>query len=215
MKNKKYIPALRYNILTRYYDLIIKITIPENKIRKRLIELINPKVKEKILEFGFGTAQNLILLCKKEKSANFQGLEIDPKILTIALHKLNKNGLNVPLNLYDGYTFPFQDNSFDTVFSSLVFHQLDSANKSQCLFELHRVLKPNGKLVIGDWGEAKNIRMRLAFCLVQILDGFKNTEENVKGQLPYYMINCGFRNVEEVDFTNTAVGTFSYYTAKK
>ena len=60
MENKKYIPALGYDFLTAYYDLAIKITMPEKKFRRLLVEEINPQANEQILEFGFGTGQNLI-----------------------------------------------------------------------------------------------------------------------------------------------------------
>jgi ubiquinone/menaquinone biosynthesis C-methylase UbiE len=215
MKDQKYIPALGYDFLSEYYDFTIKLTMPEKKFRNKLIELIDPKAGESILEFGFGTAQNIILLAGREKKALIQGVDIDPKIKNIAEHKLNKNKLNVPLYLYDGQTLPFQNDSFDKVYSSLVFHQLDSATKLNCLRELHRVLKPNGKLVIGDWGKAKNTRMRIAFYAVQLLDGFKTTNDNVKGLMVDYIINSGFQHVSEVDFINTAIGTYSYYTAIK
>ena len=60
--NKKdFIPALGYDWLTGMYDLTIKLTMPETKFRNRLISEVNPQNDEKILEFGFGTGQNLII----------------------------------------------------------------------------------------------------------------------------------------------------------
>lgn len=51
---QNYIPALGYDFLTVYYDLAIKLTMPEKKFRKLLVDTIKPKANEKILEFGFG-----------------------------------------------------------------------------------------------------------------------------------------------------------------
>lgn len=215
MNNPKYIPALGYDFLSTYYDLAIKVTMPEKKFRSKLIDIVNPLPNENILEFGFGTAQNLILIKQRQPEIFIQGVDIDPKIKTIAEHKLNKQQLNIPLHLYDGLTLPFSDNSFDKIFSSLVFHQLDAEIKSKCLKELYRVLKTNGSLVIGDWGKAKNRWMRFAFYFVQILDGFKTTNDNVNGLLSQFITIAGFHNVSEVDFINTKIGTYSYYTANK
>ena len=61
MKSKTYIPALGYNWLTNFYDLAISITMPEKRFRTKLIDHVNPLEGEKILEFGFGTGENLIL----------------------------------------------------------------------------------------------------------------------------------------------------------
>ncbi|QQS28969.1 MAG: class I SAM-dependent methyltransferase [Sphingobacteriales bacterium] len=215
MTEQKFIPALGYNFLSEYYDLTVKLTMPEKKIRGKLIDFVNQLSGESILEFGFGTAQNLILLKQLKPEAFVQGVDIDPKIKSIAEYKLRKHNLEVPLHLYDGKTLPFTDNSFDKVFSSLVFHQLDAKTKLHCLIELHRVLKPNGKLLIGDWGGAKNKWMRFSFYAVQLLDGFKTTNDNVNGLMPQFISDAGFQQVSEVDFINTNIGTYSYYTAVK
>jgi ubiquinone/menaquinone biosynthesis C-methylase UbiE len=213
MTEQKFIPALGYDFLSEYYDLTIKLTMPEKKFRNKLIDLVNPLSGESILEFGFGTAQNLILLKQRKNEALVQGVDIDPKIKSIAEYKLRKNNLDVTLHLYDGNTLPFADNSFDKVFSSLVFHQLDAETKLHCLKELLRVLKPSGKLIIGDWGGAKSKWMRFSFYAVQMLDGFKTTNDNVNGLMPQFISDAGFQNVSEMDFINTAMGTYSYYTA--
>ena len=66
MNNKTFIPALGYNWLTNFYDLVIRITMPEKKFRNGLIDFVNPTKNENILEFGFGTGENLILAINNE-----------------------------------------------------------------------------------------------------------------------------------------------------
>ena len=215
MSETKFIPALGYEFLSDYYDLAIKVTMPEKKFRNRLIDFVDPKEKEKILEFGFGTAQNIIILKQRFPNCNIQGVDIDPKIKSIAEYKLKKTGIEAPLFLYDGNKLPFEDDSIDKVYSSLVFHQLDMITKLKCLLEINRILKPNGELIIGDWGKAKTKWMRLSFYLVQLLDGFKTTTDNVNGLMTKYITDAGFKNVEEISYINTSIGTYSYYKAYK
>lgn len=215
MKTKKFIPALGYDFLSDYYDLAIKVTMPEKKFRNRLIDFVDPKENEKILEFGFGTAQNIIILKQRFPNCNVQGVDIDPKIKSIAEYKLNKAGIETPLFLYDGNKLPFEDDSFDKVYSSLVFHQLDMISKLKCLLEINRILKLNGELIIGDWGKAKTKWMRFSFYLVQLLDGFKTTTDNVNGLMTKYITDAGFKNAREIDYINTSIGTYSYYKAEK
>jgi ubiquinone/menaquinone biosynthesis C-methylase UbiE len=62
----------------------------------------------------------------------------------------------------------------------LFFHQLDEETKLNCLKKLNRILKPNGKLIIADWGKTSNELMRFTFGFVQLLDGFKATNDNAK-----------------------------------
>jgi ubiquinone/menaquinone biosynthesis C-methylase UbiE len=212
---KEFIPALGYNWLTAYYDLAIKLTMPEKKFRNRLIEFVNPKIDEKILEFGFGTGQNLVIGKLKNANTEFTGLDIDPKVKKIAAHHLKSKNLEIPLVLYDGDSFPFDSNTFDKVYSSLVFHQLDTSVKKHCLKEINRVLKPKGLLIIGDWGKPKSKLQRFLFYFVQLLDGFKTTQENVEGKLPDYMTDSGFNKVSEIDYINTKIGTYCYYRGLK
>ena len=216
MTNKKdYTPALGYDWLTGFYDLAIKLTMPEKKFRTRLIDELNPLDKEKILEFGYGTGQHLLLAVARNHLAQYTGLDIDPKAKNIVERKLRKREIEIILDIYNGETFPYKDNSFDKVYSSLVFHHLDGDTKSSCLLETHRVLKPGGQLIIGDWGKAKTKLMRFAFYAVQLLDGFKTTKDNVEGKLPDIIKNAGFEKVNETGYINTKIGTYCYYSGQK
>ncbi|MBK8052981.1 MAG: class I SAM-dependent methyltransferase [Saprospiraceae bacterium] len=214
-KTTSFIPALGYDFLTAYYDMAIKLTMPEKKFRRILVESIYPQDDESILEFGFGTGQNLILVKNQNQNIRLTGLDIDPKVKDIANYKLAKNNLTVPLDLYSGNIFPYPDNHFDKIYSCLVFHQLDADTKANSLKEIYRVLKPGGELIIADWGKADNKIMRLTFGIVQMLDGFKTTDDNVKGKMPEYIAKGGFENVQIIQSINTAIGTFSYFKARK
>jgi len=206
---------LGYDWLTDWYDLAIKLTMPEQKIRNLLMEEVSLKKGEKVLELGFRTGQNLLLLKSRCPGANLRGLDIDPKARAIAQHKVTKQGMDIPLDLYDGGAFPYPDAQFDKVYSWLVFHQLDAATKLACLREIHRVLRSDGRLVIADWGQADGSWMRLAFGLVQLLDGFKTTNDNVRGRMPNFIREAGFQNLAVARSINTALGTFSYFTSNK
>jgi len=213
--NKQFTPALGYNWLTNFYDLAIKFSMPEKIFRNKLIDYLDPKNNERILEFGFGTGENLILAIKKNRNSYYWGLDIDPKVKYIAEKKIREKDLEIILDLYDGHIFPYPDDAFDKVFSSLVFHQLNTESKKHCLKEIYRVLKPSGELIIGDWGKPKSKFQRFLFFIVQLLDGFKTTTDNVKGLIPNYMVNAEFNDVEELSFINTKIGTYCYYKGGK
>jgi len=215
IKQETYIPALGYDRLSNFYDRTIRWTMPEEKFRTRFVRQVNLHTGEKVLEFGFGTASQTILLKQQTPEAEIIGVDVDPKIRELALRKVRKAGLEIPLDLYDGKTLPYPDATFDKVVSSLVFHQLDRVQKALALGEIHRVLKPGGELHIGDWGKARHIGMLLAFLLVQLLDGFKTTNDNVKGLLPEMIAKAGFEHVEETGFINTGIGSFSFYKSEK
>lgn len=213
MNNKSdFIPALGYNQLTSLYDKVINWTMPEKKFRDKLVQHLSPQPEEQILEFGFGTGQNIIYALRTENKTKYTGLDIDPKVKTIAETKLQSLGFlkNVRLDLYDGKTFPYSENTFDKVFSCLVFHQLKTAEKKTALREIYRVLKPKGQVLICDWGKPANFFCSMGFYLVQTLDGFETTMDNRKGLLPVFLEEIGFQHIRRIDYVNTKIGTLAY-----
>lgn len=216
-KKQDFIPALGYSQLTSFYDKVIDWSMPEKKFRSKLIQHLSPQPNEQILEFGFGTGQNIIYALHNEFSASYYGLDIDSKVVDIAKTKLKglKFLKNVKLDLYDGNIFPYSNDSFDKVFSCLVFHQLKTEAKKASMMEIFRVLKPEGRLLICDWGKPHNYFTSLGFYFVQLLDGFETTSDNRNGLLSLFLKEIGFDDVQQIDIVNTKIGTLRYTIATK
>lgn len=215
MENQKYIPALRFSWLTKVYNPLIAFTMPELKFKNALIAQANILPTSKVLDFGVGTATLSLLLSKKQPELTIDGVDVDDKILNIAKEKIEKQKAKITLTKYDGLKLPYPDNSFDRVITSLVFHHLDSNQKRNSFQEIKRVLKPNGELHIADWGKASSVLMRTLFLLVQLLDGFKTTTDNVKGLLPNYLKDGGFDEIAITKNYSTIFGTLSLYKSIK
>ena len=209
---QNYIPALRYKWLTRWYDSLMMKIFPEVKVRRALIDSANIQKGYRILEFGVGTASLSILLKQIHRLPELIGVDVDPEVLSIARQKIKKSGVLMEVEQYDGSILPFSDQSFDRVVTCLVLHHLDPEQKRQSLREIHRVLKRDGSLHVADWGKPSNWRMRLAFYIVQLLDGFKTTSENVQGRLPHIFQEAGFLKVTESAKIDTAFGTMRIYS---
>ncbi len=82
--NDKYVPALSFGMLTRLYDPVMKLAIPENKIKNSLVQHANIGKDKRILDLGCGTATLTILIKKSYPDADVIGLDGDPKILELA-----------------------------------------------------------------------------------------------------------------------------------
>jgi ubiquinone/menaquinone biosynthesis C-methylase UbiE len=211
MESNKYIPALRFNWLTKIYNPLIAFTMPELKFKAALISQADIKPGHYVLDFGIGTATLSILLRKNQPECHIDGVDVDENIIKIAKEKIEKEKAQIVISRYDGIILPYEDNTFDRVITSLVFHHLDKEQKLNSLKELKRVLKPSGELHIADWGKATSLLMRTLFYLVQVLDGFKTTNDNVKGLLPYYIEAAGFSQVTLTKNYSTIFGTLSLY----
>lgn len=210
-----YVPALRFNWLTRFYDLLIPATMPERRFKTSLIDQADIQDAHRVLDFGTGTATLSLLAKQLAPGAEITGVDVDEKIIGIAREKIASGHADIKIDRYDGSRLPYPDNHFDRVISSLVFHHLDRRQKEICLREIRRVLKANGELHVADWGKAQNAFMRGLFFLVQMLDGFGTTRDNVNGLLPALMIDAGFAGAGETGRYSTVFGTLSLYRAKK
>lgn len=210
-----YIPALRFNWLTKLYNPLMAFTMPEVKFKKALIAQANIKDNHRVLDFGVGTATLSLLLKKSVPGSSVTGVDVDDKVLSIAKKRIEENKAEIILTKYDGLKLPYPNNSFDRVITSLVFHHLTPEQKHNSLKEIKRVLKQNGELHVADWGKASSALMRLLFYFVQLLDGFKTTTDNVKGLMPAYIENAGFKKVEVKNNYSTIFGTLTLYKAVK
>lgn len=209
----KYVPALRYESLTRFYDSILRRTLKEQHFKNLLINQAQIRSGYRVLDVGCGTGTLAILLKRRHPEAEIVGIDADPKVLAIAEEKIRNAGLDIQLHEGLASEAPFEARSFDRVVSSLVFHHLAKAEKLRTLQRVRELLRPGGMLHVADWGKAQNPLMRAAFLSIQLLDGFEVTTDNVAGHLPRLMTDAGFRTAEETHHEMTIFGTLSLYQA--
>jgi ubiquinone/menaquinone biosynthesis C-methylase UbiE len=210
-----YIPALRYEWLTGFYDMVMERMMRETEFKQALVRQARVTKNYQVLDLGCGTATLTLLIKQAHPEAKVTGLDGDPKALEIARAKIAKSGLTITLDEGMAFNLPYPDNSFDRVFSGLLFHHLTREDKERTLKEVYRVLRPGGELHVADWGKASNALMRLAFFLVQLLDGFKTTTDNVNGLLPVFFSKAGLQQVQEAARYATMFGTMALYKASK
>lgn len=214
-KSPEFIPALKFSWLSHLYDPLVKLARLDKVFYQTLLKQGSIEAADTVLDFGCGTGSFCIMAKKLVPKAEVHGLDIDPYILQIAEKKTKRENLDIFLKIYDGTSFPYEDDLFDKVFSSLVFHHLTREDKTKALQEIHRTLKPGGELHLLDFGQGKNIFMRGAFLLIQLFDGFATTQDNIKGHLPLLVKKTGFTQVREKRQILTPVGPISLYKAVK
>jgi ubiquinone/menaquinone biosynthesis C-methylase UbiE len=215
MKQQSYIPALAYRSLTGLYDPLVRITTRERRFKAVLLQQARLRAGQQVLDLACGTATLTIAAKRMQPRADITGVDGDPDILARARIKAAKAGAELKFDESLSQHLPYADSSFDVVLSSLFFHHLDRENKLATLSEVWRVLKPGAELHIADWGKAANPLMRVLFLIVQMLDGFATTTDNVAGRLPEFLRASGFKEVEETQRFSTVLGTLALYRAKR
>lgn len=98
------------------------------------IKSLATELEGKLLDFGCGSKPYKELFSVKE----YIGVDVEK-----SGHSHEAEEIDV---YYDGKSLPFEDESFDSIFSSEVFEHI--FNLSEIITELHRVLKPGGKMLV-------------------------------------------------------------------
>ena len=218
MKAKeKYVPALRFHFLTKWFDFFLATTFPEKKIKQAIINQcgFGSTARSKVLDFGCGTLTLSIMAKEQYPNLEITGLDIDNSIIEIAKSKLDRKPFNIQLDKYDGGRLPYTDNEFNVVYSCLVFHHINDENKVSGFKEILRVMTPGGKLCLADFGKPRGFFRRVVFALFRRFDGEKNTRSNARGLLSQLIQDAGFVNIKEPMAVNTVFGTVVFIDAIK
>ncbi|HLB55641.1 MAG TPA: class I SAM-dependent methyltransferase [Gemmatimonadales bacterium] len=214
-RSAPYVPALGSRRLTALYDPLMRWSMREQTFKRALVEQAGLADGQVVLDLGCGTGTLTVLVKQRAPGAVVTGVDIDPEALRIAGAKIGPTGLTIRLDRARASALPYPDGRYDRVVSSLVFHHLSPEEKRQTAAEVFRVLRPGGELHVADWGRPQNRLLRVAFLLVQLVDGFANTAEHARGALPDRLRGAGFSDVAVTRQFATVFGTLALLRARR
>jgi SAM-dependent methyltransferase len=208
-----FIPALRFNVLTPLFDVVAAVAVRDRAIKRRVLRRAAIADGEQILDIGCGTGTLAIEAARAAEGVRVTGLDADPSILKRARRKAAGAELEISFDEGMSTELPYADASFDLVLSTLFFHHLPDEAKQRSAAELLRVLRPGGRVVVGDLGRPQDPLMRVAVrSTVQLLDGVKTTALNVRGDLPEVLAQAGLREVTVHERIRTPTGSYEIIT---
>ena len=212
---ERYVPALGLHCLTPAYDVVVRATTRERRVKRALIEQARLRPRHRVLDLATGTGTLAIWMKQLEPTLEVAAIDGDADVLAIARKKARRATLAIDWMQALSHDLPFPAGSFDRVVSSLFFHHLSGDAKLRTAREVFRVIKPGGELHVADWGRPTGPAMRGLFFAVQLLDGFGNTRDNVNGQLVPLFQRAGFSDVAATVSIDTALGTMVLYRGTK
>ena len=216
MTRNRYLPALRFRALTRFFDPLISRGLPEQRFKQRLLEQAAPEPGQRVLDLGCGTGTLAMMVKAAQPEAEVIGLDADPDILALARGKPEAAAAEVRFDEGLATELPYEDRSFDRVLSSLFFHHLTGAEKRGTAVEIARVLRPGGELHVGDWGRPSDPLMWALFVgTFRLFHGLERTRDNAAGALPEIFEQGGLEGAAETDRIRTAFGTLALYSARR
>lgn len=113
----------------------------------------------RLLDVGCGTGVLLERLVVRQPESRLYGCDLSDAMLAVA-----RDGLGPSTGLFQAATeaLPLADASIDVLTSTSAFHFVREPRKA--LSEMHRVLRPGGRLVLADWCRD--------FLTMRLLDGY-------------------------------------------
>ena len=135
------------------YDLrwLVRSRGKERAFRRHLLDLGRVCPGEAVLDIGCATG-TLALAAKRRvgREAPVHGVDPSPSMVARARAKARRRRAGVAFDVAIAQELPFADDSFDVLFCTLVAHQLPHDDRRRCFAEMHRVLRPSGRLLLVD-----------------------------------------------------------------
>jgi SAM-dependent methyltransferase len=146
---RSYLPAMRRDWLLPLYDPLTRL-LGVHAMHQRLVDQADLRPGLRVLEIGCGTGNLAVLIKRQHPGTTVLGLDPDPRALARAQRKARRAGL--PIEFARGFAddLPYPPASVDRVFSALMLHHVDAADRPAALREVARVLAPGGSLHVVD-----------------------------------------------------------------
>ena len=141
--------ARTYDRLSRFYDYT------EGLFERRHQDIglgeLAAQPGEQVLEIGYGTGRCLVAIARSVgPRGKVAGIDISAGMCEVTRKRLRRKGLSerVDLRVGDAVQLPFEDGSFDAIFSSFCLELFAAADVPNLLGECRRVLRPGGRIVV-------------------------------------------------------------------
>lgn len=161
---KKQQVAHMFNSISPQYDFLNHLLSLGIDIhwRKKAIKMLRQNPPATILDIATGTG-DFALEAMKLNPKKIIGLDISDGMLDVGRTKIRSRGWDQTIDMVNGDSenLPFAENNFDAVI--VAFGVRNFENLEMGLSEMHRVLKPGGRVVILEFSKPRHIVMQFFY----------------------------------------------------
>ncbi len=199
---------------------ILSLGVDRSWRRRALKWIADGNPGKRILDIACGTGDFSIETARhSDPFTTVTGVDISEGMLQVMRQKVSAAGLSgrITAEQGDAELLRFAEDSFDRV--TIAFGIRNFENREKALGEIHRVLKPSGRLVILELSVPSNPILRWLYCLyftkiLPRIGGFVSGDKAAYAYLPASVLgfpgkeewmatmrDCGFRDVIHRAFT--------------
>jgi len=135
------------------YDKYMKrITLGrEDALRRMTVNLAQVKSGDCVLEIGCATG-SLSLAAKRQAgpTGSVFAIDIIPEMIEVSRKKAAQAKLDITFQSGSIEDIPFPDENFDVVMCSFMIFHMSEKVRNKGIYEIYRVLKPSGRLMVLD-----------------------------------------------------------------
>jgi demethylmenaquinone methyltransferase/2-methoxy-6-polyprenyl-1,4-benzoquinol methylase len=144
----KHVASVFTSVASKYDIMNDLMSVGLHRIWKRFaVGLANVHEGNRVLDVAGGSADLSRLFLKKVgRSGQVVLTDINNAMLRVGRDRLLDEGIATPITQCDAEHLPFPDNYFDCV--SIAFGLRNVTHKEAALREMHRVLKPGGRVIV-------------------------------------------------------------------
>lgn len=185
----------------------------QNHINRQVIALLDIQQWHRILDIGCGTGVVTKLIADNltaEKNGLAIGIDAAGKMIEGAVKKRQSDTCSFRVAAAEN--LPFDNDTFDSVVSTLFFHHIPIDLKEKAFAEAFRVIKPGGRLVVSDMHIPETIMGSLIAHASRWLLFQPQIGENIRGVLPELIEGTGFSKPELI---KTHLGYITVFLSEK
>ena len=142
--------ADEYSRMAQAYDRVV--TPKFEPLARALVELLDPKPGEMILDISTGTGLLACLVAPLVKPQAVVAIDLADEAIRVASYRAGNAGIrNIRFEMMDARNIVYRTRLFDGVASHL---GIPNFGYDRTFHEAHRLVKPGGRFVFNEWDEA-------------------------------------------------------------
>lgn len=161
-RKARYVARL-FDTIAGRYDLITRLLSygRDQHWKARLIELAAIRPHERVLDLACGTGDLAFTAAEAEHTAETIGLDVTPRMVQLARGRARAGGSTTRFLVGDMMALPFASNSCDVITTGYGLRNVPVLDDA--IRELHRVLRPGGRLFSLDFTRPRQPLLRATY----------------------------------------------------